>query len=168
MPLAPAHTARALETDKSSHQSREGIGRDPLAHGTARACSVRKEMHWLESVSGQWDRDDTEAYLESYTRNLTETQIDDLTEGRSFLLDATPAYLASYQAAPRAKQIMPHAKFVAVLRVRVCFTSLPSSPTAREPCRSFMPQKDRATHLSWVHDTTIVAVRHVPSYSKGI
>ena len=36
----------------------------------------------------------------------------------SVFLDSTPNYLFSPTAAPRVKQMVPHAKFVVVLRVR--------------------------------------------------
>ena len=45
-------------------------------------------------------------------------------------LDATPAYLRTPAAAPRVQQVLPHAKFVIVLRVCMLLALVPSEIAA--------------------------------------
>ena len=98
-----------------------------------------KELHWLDSMvdNKRWARWDTAAYLSHFEANMATGDRQALEQGRAVLLDATPAYLTQYPAAPRARALMPHAKFVLVLRVRClrrsCRTCLLyTSPSPRD------------------------------------
>lgn len=60
----------------------------------------------------------TQQYLDLFPANKVRKALD----GKpTVFLDSTPEYLFSPSVAPRVKQMIPNAKFVVVMRVRLCF-----------------------------------------------
>eukprot|EP00892_Ulva_mutabilis_P004466 jgi/Ulvmu1/2391/UM131_0002.1 len=69
----------------------------------------RKEVHFFDS----WPIGTTQEYLECFS----EEHRQEAHEGHPHVLvDASPAYLYTAAAAPRVKRVVPHAKFVIILR----------------------------------------------------
>ena len=89
-------------------------------------------MHWLDtnhshapaganaSEIARYYTWDTATYQDMFTASLSRAERKELASGRATLFEATPSYIAAYETAPRAKHLVPHAKFVLVLRVRSC------------------------------------------------
>lgn len=85
-------------------------------------------MDKLDVPAGAWHQRDTEEYLSWFYANLTDAKSAALAAGTATLLDTTPSYMSAYATPARARAVMPHARIVAVIRVR---RPLPPVPTDR-------------------------------------
>ena len=89
----------------------------PVRTSRRRKLEPMHEVHWLDSGQ-RWERWNTAGYLAHWQRSVIAAQAPRLANGTAVLSEATPDYLPNFAAAPRARAIMPHARFVVVLRVR--------------------------------------------------
>ena len=85
---------------------------------------VVKEVHWVTSSDRRyfgWSKADAERYTSAFTGHLSQEERAALHSRQALALDGTPA-ICSYESAPRAAAMMPHAKIVLILRVRFCLS----------------------------------------------
>ena len=109
-----------------------------------------KELHFFD----KWPLPTTEdvSFLSQFSDGGS------IPEG-STLIDGTPAYLRTAMAAPRIQAIVPHAKFLVVLRVRAQCTSRMSLMTKE---RQFHAQPELNLHDSTPLHLLIESITRAP------
>ena len=74
-----------------------------------------KELHFFN----RWPMPPTEDFLPCFPANVTQRPGGAMPD--RVLVDGTPDYLFNSVAAPRIKAVVPQARFVVILRVRLMF-----------------------------------------------